>query len=179
MNCDELNCGRYGDVTDYVHCPQDPRSPGRPAFDPSWSLGWLLPPPWWASCAVWRTMRWANVARALQRNIAMMSTPLKKQNGDVSPPWVWSCLSAAWVKAAARPSAPRAPSGVCLRTRPWRCEPSDAADRESSAPRSTGSLGTWEGGVTVKKHHVGTTGIWMETYRPEEWNAFDAVLTRT
>lgn len=83
----------------------------------------------------------------------------------MSAPWVWSCLSAAWVKAAARPSARRAPSGACLQTRPWRCEPSDAAGPESSAPLWTGSLGTWEGGGGVKNHHdePDTTGIFRST----------------
>lgn len=167
----------HSDADDIVHYPQDPRSPGLPAFGPSWSLGWFLLPPWWASCAAWRTQR------STQHNTATIS----KKKGDVCAPWVWSCLSAAWVKAAARPSARRAPSGVCLQTRPWRCEPSDAADPESSAPLWTGSLGTWEGSAAVKKHHdqPDTTGIFEANVsaggskEPKNTLAeFDSILTR-
>lgn len=61
----------HSDADDIVHYPQDPRSPGLPAFGPSWSLGWFLLPPWWASCAAWRTQR------STQHNTATISTKKK------------------------------------------------------------------------------------------------------
>lgn len=72
------------------------------------------------------------------------SFPRTRGCAQTTLPSVWSCPSAAWVKAAARPGAPRVRSAVCLQILLWKYEPSDAADLWGSAPRWTESPGTWD-----------------------------------
>lgn len=160
MYCSEIF---DSDTAIYVHYPQDPRSPGLPAFDPSWSPGWLLPPPWWASCAAWRTQRWAN--RALQHNVATKSTPFQKKikkkeekrwgHPTLSMILPFSCVGEGSCSAICSTGSVRSLSpNTSLKMRAiWRCW---SREQCSSMDRITGYLR--EGEASVDHQSVGYDG---------------------
>lgn len=167
MYCSEIF---DSDTAIYVHYPQDPRSPGLPAFDPSWSPGWLLPPPWWASCAAWRTQRWAN--RALQHNVATKSTPFQKKikkkeekrwgHPTLSMILPFSCVGEGSCSAICSTGSVRSLSpNTSLKMRAiWRCW---SREQCSSMDRITGYLR--EGEASVDHQSVGYDGCFEWTNR--------------
>lgn len=130
----------HSDADDIVHYPQDPRSPGLPPSGPSWSLGWFLLPPWWASCAAWRTQRWT------QHNTATISTPffffLEKKRGrerTLSMILPFSCVGEGSCSAICSTGSVRSLSpNTSLKMRAiWRCR---SREQCSSMDRITGYL---------------------------------------
>lgn len=123
----------HSDADDIVHYPQDPRSPGLPAFGPSWSLGWFLLPPWWASCAAWRTQR------STQHNTATISTKKRGRVRTLSMILPFSCVGEGSCSAICSTGSVRSLSpNTSLKMRAiWRCW---SREQCSSMDRITGYL---------------------------------------
>lgn len=158
----------HSDAANNVHYPQDPRSPGLPAFGPSWSLGWLLLPPWWASCAAWRTQRWANMAKTLQHDMTTIWTPFEKKKKSHQPTLSmilpFSCVGEGSCSAICSTGSVRSLSpNTSLKMRAiWRCW---SREQCSSMDRITGYLRGKH-----RRQKVDTTGILKWTYLPEKPN---------